>query len=111
MSDMYSEFFAPDAKTYVTRRNIYNKLKDHISKKYNVQNSSTVTNTILKEHGLDSRRFDFVANIENFFNNRINDISVDSNSNKGEVHPEAIMQESARQEVKVCISIRCYQDN
>ena len=94
MSDMYSEFFAPDAKTYVTRRNIYNKLKDHISKKYNVQNSSTVTNTILKEHGLDSRRFDFVANIENFFNNRINDISVDSNSNKGEVHPEAIMQES-----------------
>ena len=85
------ESYEPDVKTDRTRRHIYNKLKSHLEKKYGKGN---LVNEIMKEHGLDAKRFDFMSSVENFILNKINDVSIDPNANKAEKHMEAVIQEA-----------------
>lgn len=80
-----------DAKAERTRKNIYKDLKESLSDKYN---KGDITNEILKIHGLDSKRFDFISNAENFLINKINDVSIDGNANKNETNIETIVQET-----------------
>ena len=83
--------FSVDAKTDRTRKNIYKDLKNSLIEKYD---KDDITNEILKIHGLDARRFDFLANAENFLLNKLNDVSIDDNSNKNEVTMETLVQET-----------------
>lgn len=83
--------FEADAKAAITRKNITYKLKKHLKEKYNKEE---LTNSILKEQGIDPKRFNILANIENFMLEKIADTSVDPNSNKNEVNSEAIIQEA-----------------
>ena len=85
------ESYEPDVRTDRTRRHIYNKLKSHLEKKYGKGN---LVNEIMKEHGLDAKRFDFMSSVENFILNKINDVSIDPNANKAEKHMEAVIQEA-----------------
>lgn len=76
-----------------TLRNIKNSLKKNLIDKYNIDDEEIVEN-ILNIHGLNKSRFDFVNNIENIIVEKLNDVSIDSNSNKNEKTIEAIYQES-----------------
>jgi len=83
--------FAEDAQTNRTLENIKVALQERL-KTYNIDDINKV-NKILKIHGLSKGDFDFVKNIENFINNKLNDISIDSNSNKNEKTIEGIFNE------------------
>lgn len=86
-----SNLYIPDAKTDRTRKNIYKELLFRLNEVYG---KPECTNAILKIHGVDARRFDFISNVENFMLQKLNDISVDDNSNKNETTLEGIFQES-----------------
>ena len=88
--------FKSDANTDRTRRNIKNALKYRLENEYN---KTELTTPILKIHGVDSSRFDFITTcktaIENHKQgNTINDVSIDDNSNKNAITTEAIIQEA-----------------
>jgi ribonucleoside-triphosphate reductase len=68
-------------------------LSDNLQKKYNISDSEKI-DSILKIHGFHRDQFDFIKMIEVVINERINDVSIDSNSNKGEKATEAINQEA-----------------
>ena len=68
-------------------------LSNSLKNKYGLEDSSTIDG-ILKIHGLHKDNFDFIKSIEKVMDARINDISIDSNSNKGEKATEGINQES-----------------
>jgi len=73
---------------YKTRTCLANNLK----KKYGIEKEETIDN-ILRIHGLHKDNFDFIKNIETIINNQLNDVSIDSNSNKNEKTIEGINQE------------------
>jgi len=73
---------------YKTRTCLANNLK----KKYGIEKEETIDN-LLRIHGLHKDNFDFIKNIETIINNQLNDVSIDSNSNKNEKTIEGINQE------------------
>lgn len=76
-----------------TLRNIRNALKKNLSNKYGIEDDESVEG-FLAIHGLTKSRFDFVRSIETVITERINDVSIDANSNKNEKTIEAISQEA-----------------
>jgi ribonucleoside-triphosphate reductase len=76
-----------------TLKNIQKSLSNNLKNKYKIEDENII-NEFLKIHGLDKNRFDFISNIENVMNDKMNDVSIDANSNKNEKTIEAIQQES-----------------
>lgn len=89
--DFSSEFYE-EASTTRTLKNIKKSLIYSLKKKYNISDKDVI-DTILKMHGLHVDNFDFVKNIEKIINEKLNDVSIDDNSNKNEKAIPSIMQE------------------
>jgi hypothetical protein len=69
----------------ITLTRIRKSLKDRLKKKYpEKENLNELTRDILKIHGLDKDNFDFINVIGSLFSERLNDVSIDDNSNKNE---------------------------
>lgn len=81
--------FNPDAATERTLKNIKKTLRASLEK-YEAQDKLA---ELLKVHGLHKSNFDYISCIENAISNKINDISIDDNSNKEGKTIEAIHQE------------------
>ena len=84
--------FDNDVRTYKTIGNIRKTLSISLKLKYGVESENRVEK-ILKIHGLGKDNFDFVSNIAKLINEKLNDISIDDNSNKAEKTIESINQE------------------
>ena len=69
-------------------------LETSLKKKYN-KDDDDLTNSILKIHGLEKSKFDVIKRTEQIINEKLNDTSIDSNSNKSEKTIESINQECA----------------
>jgi len=87
---MFSE---DNITTTRTLRNIKRSIKQNLKSKYDLE-SDEVVEDFLEIHGLTKNRFDFVKNIETVITEKLNDVSIDANSNKNEKTIEAISQES-----------------
>jgi anaerobic ribonucleoside-triphosphate reductase len=88
---MFAENFN-EVTTARTLNNIKKSLIVSLKSKYNIDNDKTI-DEFLKIHGLNRESFDFISSIERVMQNRINDVSIDSNSNKNEKTIEGINQE------------------
>lgn len=76
-----------------TSRNIKKALYYSLKEKYGFEEKDK-TNELLKIHGLDDSKFDFVNFVNTLINENLNDVSIDSNSNKNEKTVEGIQQEA-----------------
>jgi len=85
--------FDDNATTNRTLRNIRKALERNLKEKYGIEDDK-ITEKILGIHGLNKKNFDFVNNIETIINEELNDVSIDSNSNKNEKTVEGIQQEA-----------------
>lgn len=67
-------------------KNIRKTLASTLKKKYGFSNGELkeLTTKILKIHGLDESNFDSLSVFDSFISERINDLSIDDNSNKNE---------------------------
>ena len=67
-------------------KNIRKTLASTLKKKYGFTNGELkeLTTKILKIHGLDESNFDTLSMFDSFVSQRINDLSIDDNSNKNE---------------------------
>lgn len=86
-------FDSNNITTNRTLNNMKNALKEALKTKYNIDSEEKIEK-ILSIHGLTKDRFDFIKNIESSIMNKLNDTSIDPNSNKNEKTIEAITQES-----------------
>jgi len=87
---MYGE---DNITTTRTLNNIKKAIKQNLKNKYGVESEETI-NSFLSIHGLSKNKFDFVKNIETVIAEKLNDVSIDANSNKNEKTIEAISQEA-----------------
>lgn len=85
--------FSSNITTTKTLNNIKKSLRERLITKYKFDDEN-ITDEILSIHGLDKNRFDFINSVENVINDRINDVSVDANSNKNEKTISGIYQEA-----------------
>lgn len=85
--------FGDNATTSRTLRNVKRALEHNLKTKYGIEDEEIV-NKFLSIHGLNKSRFDFVNSIEQVIHERLNDVSIDANSNKNEKTVEAIQQEA-----------------
>ena len=76
-----------------TARNIKKALYFSLKEKYGFEEKDK-TNEMLKIHGLDDAKFDFVNFVNTLINENLNDVSIDSNSNKNEKTVEGVQQEA-----------------
>lgn len=76
-------------------KNIRKTLASALKKKYGFSNGELkeLTTKILKIHGLDESNFDVLKSFDIMVNERMNDNSVDANSNKNEKTVAAVMRE------------------
>jgi len=88
---MFTENFG-DVTTARTLSNIKKSLSNNLKEKYNIADDKVV-DSFLKIHGLNRDNFDFISSIEKVMQDRLNDVSIDSNSNKNEKTIEGINQE------------------
>lgn len=82
----------------ITLSRIRISLKDRIRKKYPTKDNdelNNITRNILKTHGLDKDNFDFINVIGTLFSEKLNDVSIDDNSNKNEKTVKGILQEGS----------------
>jgi ribonucleoside-triphosphate reductase len=79
--------------TVRTLRNIKKALKNNLENKYDITDLSKV-DEFLNIHGVNKERFDFVKTVETIMAEKINDVSIDENSNKNEKTVEGIFQET-----------------
>jgi len=91
-STVLSKKFFEEAQTTRTLRNIKKTLEQSMLKKYNISDPDKV-NDMLKIHGLHRDNFDFVKLIEKFLSERLNEISIDDNSNKNERTISGVIKE------------------
>lgn len=88
--------FSPEmfeqASTIRTLNNIKKTLNNSLKRKYGIVDKE-VTDALLKMNGLHIENFDFVKNIEDVISSRLNDVSLDDNSNKNEKTISGIAQE------------------
>lgn len=82
-----------EVKTNKTLKNIKLSLSKSLLDKYGVEDNKVI-DTILKIHGLHKDNFDFVSNIAKIINEKLNDVSIDANSNKSDKTIESISQEN-----------------
>jgi ribonucleoside-triphosphate reductase len=78
--------------TSKTLNNLKRSLKDSLRTKYNVD-SEEIINNFLFIHGIHKDQFDFIKRTEEIINSRLNDASIDDNSNKNEKTIKGIMKE------------------
>lgn len=53
------------------------------------------TEELLKIHGMNKDKFDIVSTIETFFEEKLNDVSIDDNSNKNETTIKGVLKEAS----------------
>lgn len=84
--DKVSDDILINAETTRTIKNIKKTLASALKKKYGFSNGELkeLTSKILKIHGLDATNFDTLANFAKILDSRVNDVSIDDNSNKNE---------------------------
>ena len=84
--DKVSDDILIAAETTRTIKNIKKTLASALKKKYGFSNGELkeLTSNILKIHGLDASNFDTLANFAKIMESRVNDVSIDDNSNKNE---------------------------
>lgn len=78
--------------TLKTLNNLKKSLTISLQKKYNIEDNEIIDN-FLYIHGLHKDQFDFVKRTEEIINTKLNDISIDDNSNKNEKTIKGIMKE------------------
>ena len=82
-----NDVFQENATTVRTLRNIRNTLKTDLINKGIIQDDDKgkeVVEALLTIHGLSKKNFDFVSSMENIISGRLNDVSIDDNSNKND---------------------------
>lgn len=84
--DKVSDDILINAETTRTIKNIKKTLASALKKKYGFSNGELkeLTSKILNIHGLDATNFDTLANFAKILDSRVNDVSIDDNSNKNE---------------------------
>ncbi len=82
--------FDEDATTIRTLGNVKKTLTKSLTDKYG---KGGVANSLLKIHGLDKKNFDFVSNAEAIISGKLNDESIDDNSNKSDKASAGILNE------------------
>lgn len=85
-----------NAYTTKTLHNIQKSLIFSLKKEQGIVDKDIINKTseeILKIHGLDKDSFDFVARISHTLNSKINDVSIDDNSNKQEKTIKGMLKE------------------
>lgn len=80
---MRIDAFSDDATTKRTHKNIEKTLRIGLKEKYNLD-SNSITQDILKIHGLTDDDFDVIKTYERLFNEKLNDVSIDANANKND---------------------------
>jgi len=75
---------------------VYKTLQNQLIKTYGieVEESEVITDKILKVHGMSKEDFSVIDKIEKLISNKLNDESIDDNSNKNEKTIKGIMKES-----------------
>ena len=92
---MIKDVFTEEATTGRTLRNIKNTLKERLKDyNFNADEIEDKANELLKIHGLHKDSFDFIKNIDQLFNQELNETSIDDNSNKNEKTVSGIVSES-----------------
>lgn len=84
------------ATTTRTLRNIKKSLIYSLKNEYKIKdkdNLNELSNFILDINGLNTENFDFVKNIETLIDKKLNDVSIDDNSNKNEKTIKGLMKE------------------
>jgi hypothetical protein len=82
----------------ITLSRIRKALKDRLRKRLPDKNNDELNEiliSILKTHGLDKDNFDFLNVIGSLFSEKLNDVSIDDNSNKNEKTVKGILQEGS----------------
>ena len=85
-----------DAGTTRTIKNIREVLVKTLKHKYKIkdkQKLSEVANSLLKIHGISEENFDFVNSFSKFMTEKLNDISIDDNSNKNEKSIKGLLKD------------------
>ena len=75
---------------------VYKALQNQLIKTYgvDVEDSEKITDEILKIHGMSKEDFSVIDKIEKLVVSKLNDVSVDDNSNKSEKTVKGIMKEA-----------------
>lgn len=84
-----------NAGTVKTIKRIKAATVDVVRRKYNKTNGElkSISDTILKTHGLHEENFDFMNSFSKFVTSKLGDVSIDDNSNKGSVSIKGHLKE------------------
>lgn len=85
-----------DAGTTRTIKNIREVLVKTLKHKYKIKDKeklSAVANELLRIHGISEDNFDFVNSFSKFMTEKLNDISIDDNSNKNEKSIKGLLKD------------------
>lgn len=85
-----------DAGTTRTIKNIREVLTKTLKQKYKIKDKeklSAVANSLLKIHGISEENFDFVNSFSKFMTEKLNDVSIDDNSNKNEKSIKGLLKD------------------
>lgn len=88
-----------DANTSRSIKNIRKAVMTSVRKKYKIKDKEelkSITDSILHIHGLHEDRFDFMKSFEKFTSNKLNDASIDDNSNKNESTVSSLLAEVSK---------------
>jgi len=90
---MFSEKFFENANSAVTAQGVENALKQSLMK-YSPKNLDGTAQELMKISGLHADNFDIMASVEKLIRERLNDVSIDDNSNKNEKTIASIQSEA-----------------
>lgn len=85
-----------NAATTKTIKNIREVLVKTLKKKYKITDKAKLTNIaneLLKIHGLNEEKFDFIKSFSTFMAEKLNDVSIDDNSNKNEKSIKGLLKD------------------
>lgn len=85
-----------DAGTTRTIKNIREVLVKDLKRKYKIKDKEKlfeIANSLLKIHGISEENFDFVNSFSKFMTEKLNDISIDDNSNKNEKSIKGLLKD------------------
>lgn len=85
-----------NAATTKTIKNIREVLVKTLKKKYKITDKEKLTNIaneLLKIHGLNEEKFDFIKSFSTFMAEKLNDVSIDDNSNKNEKSIKGLLKD------------------
>lgn len=95
LNKITDETFA-NAETTRTIKNIREVLIKSLKKKYKITDKEklyAITNDLLKIHGLNEEKFDFIKSFSTFITEKLNDVSIDDNSNKNEKSIKGLLKD------------------